>query len=165
MIFENRIVQYPNRKQLNIISITRDINGEITNMVVEEIDVEGEVYQNGTPLDERTLNLMINKFYYQKEEISFIQLQAKTQLITIEVELPTTLELNYDSDYVSCSSVTYSSNSCSFYISCNTSMSVPGTGTINQNVIVTLKKQGTNDIIGILPIAYTFTYQSGSIGD
>ena len=31
MIFENRIVQYPNRKQLNIISITRDINGEITN--------------------------------------------------------------------------------------------------------------------------------------
>ena len=165
MIFENRVVQYPTRKRLNVISVEKDLNGEITSLVVEETLIEGEVYNVGTPLDERTLNLMINKYYYQKESIIFTQGVPSSYLITIEVDQPTTIEILLNTTYATYSGVTYTDNTCLFNLNCNTNMTDSGSGTMNLVATITLKKQGTNDIIGILPINYQFVYQPSGSGD
>ena len=50
--FKDRDVQYPNRKKLTIKDITYDENGEIYELIVDEVRNEGTIYETGTPLKE-----------------------------------------------------------------------------------------------------------------
>ena len=54
--FENRDTQYPNRKELIIKNIEYEDNGELSKLLVDVERQEGEVYQEGTPLNAQTLN-------------------------------------------------------------------------------------------------------------
>lgn len=69
--FKDRDVQYPNRKKLTIKDITYDENGEIYELIVDEVRNEGTVYNSGTPLNASNLNATIKEM---------IDLKVKTAL-------------------------------------------------------------------------------------
>lgn len=66
--FVDRNTQFPNRKILDIKSVTRNNVGEIETLCVEEIRAEGEIYQEGTPLNASTMNRIIEEV--TKEEVN-----------------------------------------------------------------------------------------------
>ena len=59
--FKDRDVQYPNRKKLTIKDITYDENGEIYELIVDEVRNEGTIYETGTPLKAANLNATIKE--------------------------------------------------------------------------------------------------------
>lgn len=59
--FIDRNTQYPNRKILDVKSVTRNDIGEIKTIYVEEIRNEGEIYEEGTPLNANTINHIIQE--------------------------------------------------------------------------------------------------------
>ncbi|MCM1260247.1 MAG: hypothetical protein NC182_04860 [Prevotella sp.] len=59
--FKNRDTQYPNRKGLIIQNIEYEDNGEISKLLVDVEREEGEVYQEGTPLNAENLNTIIQE--------------------------------------------------------------------------------------------------------
>lgn len=59
MGFINRGVEFPNKKKLIIKEVSRDNDGEIESLVVEEEREEGIVYEAGTALEASTLQEII----------------------------------------------------------------------------------------------------------
>ena len=59
MGFINREVEFPNKKKLIIKEVSRDNDGEIESLVVEEEREEGIVYEAGTALEASTLQEII----------------------------------------------------------------------------------------------------------
>ena len=59
MGFINRGVEFPNKKKLIIKEVSRDNDGEIESLVVEEEREEGIVYVAGTALEASTLQEII----------------------------------------------------------------------------------------------------------
>ena len=59
MGFNNRNVEFPNRKKLTIKEVSRDNDGEIESLVVEEEKEEGIVYEAGTSIEANTLQEII----------------------------------------------------------------------------------------------------------
>ena len=59
MGFINREVEFPNKKKLIIKEVSRDNDGEIESLVVEEEREEGIVYVAGTALEASTLQEII----------------------------------------------------------------------------------------------------------
>ena len=59
MVFINRGVEFPNKKKLIIKEVSRDNDGEIESLVVEEEREEGIVYEAGTALEASTLQEII----------------------------------------------------------------------------------------------------------
>lgn len=64
--FKDRDVQYPNRKKLKIKDITFDENGDIKELLVEEIRSEGVIYNTGTPLKSNALEEVITNMINSK---------------------------------------------------------------------------------------------------
>lgn len=66
--FKNRDTQYPNRKGLIIQNIEYEDNGEISKLLVDVEREEGEVYQEGTPLNAENLNTIIQEMIEKDRE-------------------------------------------------------------------------------------------------
>lgn len=66
--FKNRDTQYPNRKELIIKNIEYEDNGEISKLLVNVEREEGEVYQEGTPLNAENLNTIIQEMIEEDRE-------------------------------------------------------------------------------------------------
>ncbi len=107
--FKNRDTQYPNRKELIIKNIVYEENGELSKLLVDVERQEGEVYQEGTPLNAENLNNMIQmmieedrnytlthqvKEMIEEEKNKTIQFLCtpaqKIQLDQSKIEIPTT---------------------------------------------------------------------------
>ena len=61
MAFQNRQVQYPNRKRLIVKQINKDTSGNITSLIVDVERNEGTVSVEGTTLSAETLTAEINR--------------------------------------------------------------------------------------------------------
>lgn len=65
--FVNRNTEFPNRKILDVKSVIRNDIGEIKEIHVEEMRDEGQIYQEGTPLNAEVMNQIIQEV--AKEEV------------------------------------------------------------------------------------------------
>ena len=154
MIFKNRQVQYPNYKRLIIHEVNRDGLGNVTDIIVSEEPYEGTVYVEGTPLDERTLNLMINHFYYQEQSIQIISSSLERKVISIELDYLMDVEISIEGN-VSHTIPVITNNSCTFEIyASNNSQLTSGDELLY--ITVTFKKHLSNEIVGTLNIPYTY---------
>lgn len=66
--FKNRYTQYPNRKLLEVVEVTRNESGEINSIIADEVRSNGEVYEEGTSItkDElvKTIKDLINIYHF-----------------------------------------------------------------------------------------------------
>lgn len=110
MEIKNRRVEYPNRVRLNILQINRNPEGEIISIQAELMKDEGEVYEQGFALNEKNLNLLLNKYYVetlndiweQGNNTSVFYIDT-TQLFDVECYLdgnPNNSSLNFTYEYV-----------------------------------------------------------------
>ena len=66
MIISNRRSQFPNRKILYVQESKLDDNGNIEELIVDEYRREGLVFEEGTQLSARNLELILKKYYGEK---------------------------------------------------------------------------------------------------
>lgn len=76
MKFKNRNVENPNVFTLNVLSMTGDFVGEISTMKVSLSRSEGEVYEQGTPLDAKNLSLLCQGYYIEEDNLKVIKGQG-----------------------------------------------------------------------------------------
>ena len=86
--FENRDTQYPIRKELIIKNIEYEDNGELSKLLVDVERQEGEVYQEGTPLNAQTLNGIYNGMQNEfSEKLDLVEKRLKSIHNTLSDEI------------------------------------------------------------------------------
>ena len=98
MEIKNRKVQYPNRVVLDVLSVERNVSGEISKIHANLLRDEGEVYDNGFVLDEKHISLLTQKYYIDCCEDNWNQL-GQTSVFTVDIAHyvePSVVYTNYD---------------------------------------------------------------------
>lgn len=89
MELKNRNVEYPNRFRIEVINMNGDYVGTIETMSVRIYRDEGEVYESGTPLDEKTVSLLFQGYYIENDTVQIIkgqQISEASQFIIFTVK-------------------------------------------------------------------------------
>lgn len=89
MIINNRRSQFPNRKILFVQESKLDDNGNIEELIVDEYRREGLVFEEGTQLSARNLELILKKYYVYNLYAEWIQSDdEKSRDFLIETAIP-----------------------------------------------------------------------------
>ena len=102
MIITNRSCQYPHRRRLVVQEIVVDNNNNIEELIVDEFKNEGVVYEEGTKLTAKNLELILNKYHVENLYGEWIQSEIECdRYFLIETAIPLELILtNEAEDYV-----------------------------------------------------------------
>lgn len=95
MKIKNRIVEYPNRVILNVLNVTRNNSGEISSIQAEISKDEGEIYEAGFALNEKNLNLILNKYYCGELSDTWTTSKYTSEFI-IDVVVPVNVNIEFD---------------------------------------------------------------------
>ncbi len=77
MALENRVSEHINRKRLNVVGIpAKDLNGNITSMLVDVVREEGNVSSEGTPLTAEALRREIQELVASQQNERYANTQC-----------------------------------------------------------------------------------------